>query len=455
MKKKYLNIQFQRHMLITVAIIALMAVVSVLGITYWRRSILPSDTELFIDVTSTFADGKSDTRTYRLDLSSVDESKRYSKENDLEFAYTFEGTETEEPKLEVDVESEEFDIIVMNPSKVQTGTSFTVSKIQNGFAKLSRQEQKTYTVLGYLQYILPVLYSLFGVIISCFIFYRKQIKKPIAVLAEATEKISSNNLDFKISSDCRNELGRLCDSFEQMREALEKNNKEMLGMIEERRRLQSSVAHDLRNPIAIMKGYLEKMEGCLEDEDFSSENFRDEIRTLSLTTDRMEEYVKSVSMINHLGDMELEPHDEAIGGCIENWEKDIKILAENSGIDIVFAKDDIGNGKWKLDANAISRVLENIIKNGCRYAKTKIEIRVSQRDNIELQFDITDDGQGYPDKLLKNPDLFFYTTEQKNGHMGMGMTICRIICKKHQGSIEISNGENNGARTIIKFKNLI
>ena len=204
-----------------------------------------------------------------------------------------------------------------------------------------------------------------------------------------------------------------------------------------------------------MKGYLEMMEGSLDDEDFSSENFRDEIRTLSLTTDRMEEYVKSVSMINHLGDMEPEPHDEDIAVCIENWEKDMKILAENSGIDIVFAKDDIGNEKWKLDVNAISRVLENIIKNGCRYAKTRIEIRVSLHDNNELQFDITDDGPGYPDKLLKNPDLFFYTTDQKNGHMGMGMTICRIICKKHQGSIEISNGENKGARTKIKFKNLI
>ena len=455
MKKKYLNIQFQRHMLITVAIIALMAVTSVLAITYWRRNILPSDTELFIDVTSTFADGKSDTKTYRLDLASADGSKKYNRENDLEFAYAVEGTATEEPKLEVDAESEVFDIIVMNPSKVQTGTSFTVSKIQNGFAKLSRQEQKTYTELGYLQYILPVLYSLIGVIISCFIFYRRHIKKPIAVLAEATEKISGNNLDFEISSDCKNELGRLCDSFEQMREALAKNNKEMLGMIEERRRLQSSVAHDLRNPIAIMKGYLEMMEGSLDDEDFSSENFRDEIRTLSLTTDRMEEYVKSVSMINHLGDMEPEPHDEDIAVCIENWEKDMKSLAENSGIDIVLAKDDIGNEKWKLDVNAISRVLENIIKNGCRYAKTRIEIRVSLHDNNELQFDITDDGPGYPDKLLKNPDLFFYTTDQKNGHMGMGMTICRIICKKHQGSIEISNGENKGARTKIKFKNLI
>ena len=454
MKKKYLNIQFQRHMLITVVMIALLSVASVLGITYWKHNILPSDTELFIDVTSTFADGTSDTKTYRLDLASADGSKKYNRENDLGFTAEVTDETTEEPRLEVDVESEVMDIIMMNPSKIQTGTSFTVSKIQNGFAKLSSQEQKRYTVLGYLQYILPVLYSFLGVILSCFVFYRRQIKKPVAVLADATEKIANNNLDFEIVSDCRNELGRLCDSFEKMREALAENNKEMLEMIEERRRLQSSVAHDLRNPIAIMKGYLEMMEESLNDKEFSYEDFRDEIRTLSLTTDRMDQYVQSVSMINHLGDMELVPQDEDLAVCMDNWEKDMKILVENSGIDIVFVKDDITGETWKLDVNAISRVLENIVKNGCRYARTKIEIKVSLCDNSQLQFDITDDGPGYPDKMLENPDLFFYTTEQKNGHMGMGMTICRIICKKHQGSIEISNVENKGARTTIKIKNL-
>ena len=101
-------------MLITVAIIALMAVTSVLAITYWRRSILPSDTELFIDVTSTFADGKSDTKTYRLDLASADGSKKYNRENDLEFTYKVQDTATDEPKLEVDDGSEVLDIIVMN-----------------------------------------------------------------------------------------------------------------------------------------------------------------------------------------------------------------------------------------------------------------------------------------------------------------------------------------------------
>ena len=441
-------------MLVTVVIIALMAVISVLGITYLRHNILPSDTELFIDVTSTFADGKSKTKTYRLDLASADGSRKYKRKNDLEFKSANDAAKTGESGLEIEADSDILGIMVLDPAKVQTGTSFTVSKIQNGFSKLSRQDQKLYTVLGYLQYILPVLYSFMGVIVSCFIFYRREIRSPIAVLAEATDKISNYNLDFEISSDCRNELGRLCDSFEKMREALADNNKEMLEMIEERRRLQSSVAHDLRNPIAIMKGYLEMMEDNFDEKNFSGENFLDEIKALSMTVDRMEEYVKSVSMINHLGDMELEPRDEDIAVCIDNWEKDMSILAKNSGIDIRFVKDDVGHENWKLDVSAISRVLENIIKNGCRYARTKIQIKVSLCDYHELQFDITDDGPGYPDKLLKNPDLFFYTTEQKNGHMGMGMTICRIICKKHHGSIEISN-RKKGARTIIKFKNLM
>lgn len=81
-------------------------------------------------------------------------------------------------------------------------------------------------------------------------------------------------------------------------------------------------------------------------------------------------------------------------------------------------------------------------------------MQISIIDNEELIFDIQDDGKGYPEKLLKNSDLYFFTTEQKNGHMGMGMAICRIICKKHHGSIEISNNESGGAHTIIKIKNM-
>lgn len=459
MKNKKIVGQFQKHIIVTLLIIAFLALITVFVLSGWRTSILPNDSELFIDVTSVFADGKTYTETYRMEIAEGDGSQKFEKENHV---LDEDDTETddEESKLVAIITTEgdaAEDVLLLNPSDVQTGTTLSVSKIQNGFSKLSEKDRRTYTVLGYLRVLLPVIYSLFGVIISCYIFYRKYMKDSIEKLEDATEKIAGRNLDFTITSDSKNELGRLCDSFEQMREALVCTNQEMFQMMDERRRLQSSVAHDLRNPIAIMKGYLEIME------EESGDKFREEIQTLSQTVNRMEDYVDSVSKLGKLEDMEPDLKEEVISECILGWERDIRMLAADSGICISYhnhySESASADEKWIIDANAVARVLENIIGNSLRYAKKCVEITVDitvdQTGQKELVFDIQDDGPGYPQKLLRNPDLYFFTTEQKNGHMGMGMTICRIICRKHQGSIVLSNNSEGGAHTVVKIKNLM
>lgn len=486
-------------MLITVIVIVALSIACEIGITSWRKSILPSDTELFIDVISTFADGTIVTDVYSMDIEKTDDGIKFVKENDIKQAnqdintsdlpqddsnnYISDWTENDsdtgydnEPHLIIIFENEEDAIAEMNamnsyndqkqydanmfvvdPSNVQTGTTLNVSRIQNGFSKLSQSDKKLYKTLGYLRYLLPIIFSMFGILFSCFIFYGKFIKKPILQLADATDKIASKNLDFSITSDCKNELGRLCDSFEEMRIALADNNKEMLDMIEERRYLQSSVAHDLRNPIAIMKGYLEMMESEIDGQDNFSEEFKEEIKTLSMTTNRMEEYVKSVSVINKLGDMELSPAYVDIEKCVEHFENDIKVLVKESNKIPDYNRDNLiiqTEDKWKIDMDAISRILENVISNACRYAESKIFVSISNNADRELVFEISDDGPGYPEKYLKNPEVHFYTTDYKDGHMGMGMTVCRIICKKHRGNIEISNQKSGGAKTKITLKNL-
>lgn len=415
---------------------------------------MPDESELYIDVTSTFADGTNSTETYKMKLDN--NKKEFSRNNDS--VIETKKNDDEEVVLYAfgDINVEE--ALLLRPSVVQTGTNFSVSKIQNGFSKLSKSKQQEYTTLGHLRYILPIIYCLFGVIISCYIFYRIYLKKPIEELEKATEKISARNLDFTIKTKSKNELGRLCDSFEDMRKALVTANSELLQMIDERRRLQSSVAHDLRNPIAIMKGYIEILEEDSNDKGYNN-YCNQELATLSSTVSRMENYVDSVSRINKLGDMELNLKEEVITDCVDRIINDMKVLTGNEKINITFNNSESGsifheNEKWKIDSDAILRVLENVIGNSIRYAKEKIRMQISIIDNEELIFDIQDDGKGYPEKLLKNSDLYFFTTEQKNGHMGMGMAICRIICKKHHGIIEISNTKSGGAYTIIKIKNM-
>ncbi len=51
--------------------------------------------------------------------------------------------------------------------------------------------------------------------------------------------------------------GSFCEAMDKMRTSLQKNNQEMWQMMEERRKMNASIAHDLRTPLTVMKGYTE------------------------------------------------------------------------------------------------------------------------------------------------------------------------------------------------------
>ena len=110
-----------------------------------------------------------------------------------------------------------------------------------------------------------------GILLCGFFFYRYKLSKPIKLLSNATEQIASNNLDFTLSYDNKDEMGGLCRSFEQMRQVLDENNRALWKMLEERKLLQASVAHDLRNPIAIISGYAEYLQMNLSKDSFTRE----------------------------------------------------------------------------------------------------------------------------------------------------------------------------------------
>jgi nitrate/nitrite-specific signal transduction histidine kinase len=84
-----------------------------------------------------------------------------------------------------------------------------------------------------------------------------KLSVPLKLLSEATKQISAQNLDFSLHYNCTDEMGKLCSSFEQMRSTLHENFREMWNILEERKLLQASIAHDLRNPIAVIEGYTE------------------------------------------------------------------------------------------------------------------------------------------------------------------------------------------------------
>ncbi len=58
---------------------------------------------------------------------------------------------------------------------------------------------------------------------------------------------------------------------------------------------------------------------------------------------------------------------------------------------------------------------------------------------------VADDGCGFPEKVLHCKNRYFAIEGSDKNHSGMGLAICRILCKKHGGSLMLTNEAEGGA----------
>ncbi|MDE6579920.1 MAG: HAMP domain-containing protein, partial [Ruminiclostridium sp.] len=180
---------------------------------------------------------------------------------------------------------------VLSRTKLDEGdVIISVTRVYNSPEALSPDNRLLYHACGVSMVLLPVVFALAGVLICGFAFYERKLKRPIETLFEATEKIAAQDLDFSVDYRSEDELGVLCTYFEQMRRALQENNEKMWSMLVERRQLQASVAHDLRNPIAIIEGHTEYLKMNISKERLSSEKTLPVLDNISSAAKRLEHY---------------------------------------------------------------------------------------------------------------------------------------------------------------------
>ncbi len=325
-----------------------------------------------------------------------------------------------------------------------------VVKAESSLNMLTPKRKIAYQGAGILMVVLPIFFSVIGIIIAGFIFYRKKLYEPLRILSDSMEEISNKNLDFKLYYDSNDEMGRLCSTFEDMRQTLERTYKELWKMIEERKMIQASVAHDLRNPITIIKGYTEYLQVNLEKKTLSNERMIEIIDNINKTTERLESYTNSIRTINQLEDMEITRKPIHIEEFVENASKDLSLMTKSKKIKLNIIGN-IPNGIINVDTDSAYRIIENIISNALRYAKNKIDLSF-EIDNNFLVISIIDDGIGFPKEVLNGNNKLIISTNNADGHYGLGLIISSILCKKNDGKLKLYNNETGGAVVKIMLK---
>lgn len=143
--------------------------------------------------------------------------------------------------------------VIVDGDEAETeNAEYVIERIDSSYTMLSPKRRLLYQCMGACMVALPLLYTFIGIAACACWFYRKKIAPPVQILDRAARRIQDNDLDFEVRPAGKDELGRLCGAFEKMRQSLYENNRRMWEMLEQRRILQASVAHDLRNPIAIL-----------------------------------------------------------------------------------------------------------------------------------------------------------------------------------------------------------
>ena len=138
--------------------------------------------------------------------------------------------------------------------------------------------------------IIQVILAIIGVLIfsssliSAFMY--TEFIRPVQLLKEGTDRIKEGNLDVDVEIMNRDEIGELCDSFNEMRRKLKELIDARLRYERENRELISNISHDLKTPITAIKGYVEGIMDGVAD-----------------SPEKMERYIKTI--YNKANDMDV------------------------------------------------------------------------------------------------------------------------------------------------------
>lgn len=294
---------------------------------------------------------------------------------------------------------------------------------------------------------LPVLSIIIGIGSAAAIYYRMKLKAPILQLQEGMKRIQDNDLDFSIGYSSDDELGQLCRSMEKMRKELRHNNKTLWETLQQRKLLNTSVAHDLRTPITVLRGYLDFLEKNIPQDKLTEEMLMDTISSMQGAVLRLERYAECVRDVEKIESIEIKREQQDTVSLLKEMESNICQLEDDKKV--VFLTD-IFLPSINIDKSVVFRVLENLLQNAMRYMKEKVIVEVYQRDGLFL-ISVKDDGKGFSEEDLRQATNMFYGKEKGSEHFGIGLGVCRLLCEKHGGFLQISNNEFSGAYVIAAF----
>ena len=340
-------------------------------------------------------------------------------------------------------------------NKVECHTCHAPEKKTNGILEIKLDERTTQSLLRRNQ-LTGIIVALVALIILSYIILRlfeKIINRPLSQLKEIMKNVQEGNLDSLIQPSKNDEIGSLSHSFNTMVEKLHKANHKIDELHQQQMErashlasmgeLAAGLAHEIKNPIAGIKGALEIIKHRTNSDDPQIEIF-DEIL---VQIDKIHNIIQD--LLSYSKPKEIKKRPANPNNCIIDAIKLAQPQIQKKDIQIAFArlKDDI---QIMMDEDKVQEVMLNLLLNSIAAIERKGEISIQLKidNNNMLEITVSDDGRGIKAEHLSQVFNPFFTTRKKG--TGLGLSICKKIIDAHQGSIQVTSQEEKGTTFIIQ-----
>lgn len=204
--------------------------------------------------------------------------------------------------------------------------------------------------------------------------------------------------------------------------------------------LSSTIAHDLKNPLAVIVGSASILKIRVEKgHEIEQEKILDMAEKTLFAAERLNKLVNRMNQFNRKEDAKEELNFLSI---IQNAQILIESKIKRSEVKITENLKDI-NRKLVGDSGAFEQVFMNLIGNAIDAMDEKNgenkEIKIkAKEENDKLTISIKDSGEGIPEELHEQVFASFFTTKEKGKGTGLGLRICRQIIEDHNGTLTLS-----------------
>jgi len=248
---------------------------------------------------------------------------------------------------------------------------------------------------------------------------------PVRALVNAAGRLADGDYAVRVESRGSGTLQEVGSSFNSMAAQLEESD-------EQRRRLMADLGHELRTPLAVIRGEIEAvMDGVRPGGPDQMESLLDEVEVL----ERLIEDLRVITL-SDAGRLPLQTEVVSLVELVEELASSYRSTASGQGVDVVVDSPS-ESVDLELDAVRIRQALSNLVVNALRSmtAGGTLGLVVSA-DEDRVQIDVADTGSGIdPEQLSEVFDRFAKSDDSPGS--GLGLSIARGIIRAHKGDLEI------------------